>query len=370
MTTGPQMINATAPLASDVWRECLAMMRFAFASGFVVPTEVAQMLEGAGDNRAPADTEGQVNAGGLPPPASDTPAPGDLARLAVAHARLSALIAPASPRTVLMMDERRNSRGYFNFLGPVRLVRYLLVVAAACLTAFVLLAMSSDINDASGDIFESTGRTVLVNELFFLSAAGAGAAFAGLFKAQRYIATGTFDPAYESSYWVQFTLGLIAGLLLATLIPINEGPDGTTGSELGRPLLALVGGFSATVVYRILERLVQTVESLVAGDARDMLAAREQESRARAAERDTRARLSLVAPLMQLQANLQAGATPEQISQEVTRLLNVMLPVDPLTAGGAPSAADQSRVSGGSDQAGGTTSSLVSASPAVVAPSS
>jgi hypothetical protein len=37
--------------------------------------------------------------------------------------------------------------------------------------------------------------------------AGLGACFAALFLANRYIAEGTFDPKYESSYWIRFILG-------------------------------------------------------------------------------------------------------------------------------------------------------------------
>lgn len=62
--------------------------------------------------------------------------------------------------------------------------------------------------------------------------------------------------ARHSSDWVRFNLGLIAGMVLAVLVPIDTG-----SKTFERPLLALLGGFSASVVYRILQRLVDTLES-------------------------------------------------------------------------------------------------------------
>jgi hypothetical protein len=52
----------------------------------------------------------------------------------------------------------------------------------------------------------------------------------------------------------------------AALIPMGDA------GELSKPLLALLGGFSASVLYRILERLVQTVESLVRGETHEQQA--------------------------------------------------------------------------------------------------
>ena len=47
-------------------------------------------------------------------------------------------------------------------------------------------------------------------------------------------------------------------------------------STFSMATIALLGGFSADVVQRILNRLVETLESLVRGGARDLIASREQ----------------------------------------------------------------------------------------------
>ena len=44
-----------------------------------------------------------------------------------------------------------------------------------------------------------------------------------LFEANKYVVASTFDPKYESSYWIRFVLGLIAGLLLSKFVSLKTG---------------------------------------------------------------------------------------------------------------------------------------------------
>ncbi len=77
-------------------------------------------------------------------------------------------------------------------------------------------------------------------------------------------------PTFASEYWVKLALGIIAGLLLAELIPVSQVPidlangasETTTQSTMQKPLIALVGGFSASILYTILNRLTETLENL------------------------------------------------------------------------------------------------------------
>ena len=228
------------PLADHIVQACEAMVRYALASGKPVPEPVVATVQEAIDA------------------SSDGGPPRDLERLVRAHTELVHIVAPATPRTILLLSQERQSR--LAMLGPVRLVRHMLIVVIVLLVAFVLVATSPDVNYGSGDIFTSSGVPLLLNELFLLTAGGLGAAFSSLFTASRYIKAGTYDPKHESTYWLRLILGLMAGLLLPALIPMGDA------GELSKPLLALLGGFSASVLYRILERLVQTVESLVRGE--------------------------------------------------------------------------------------------------------
>ena len=214
-------------------------------------------------------------------------------------------------------------------LGPVRLVRQMLVAVLILLAAFVALSTTKYVNTTSGDILTSTGLGLLVNELFFLAAGGLGAAFSALFTAYRYIADGTYDPKYESTYWLRFILGLMAGLLLPALIPITGSSD---SEELTRPLLALLGGFSAAVLYRILERLVSAVESLVRADSRELRVARREADYARASEQAGLERIGLIGELRRLEQQARAGDQPDELADELSRVVNTLMPATRVSA--------------------------------------
>lgn len=298
-------------LCADLARSTDAMIRFALARGKPVPptlvaavSQCRAILEEGVD--APARTEA-------------------VRRLAAAHDRLAQIVAPATPEGILLLDGQR-AGGFASFLGPVRLVRSMMAAAIVCLLLFVGIGLSPEINMLSerSDLFDLSGRQALLAELFRLSAAGLGAAFAALFQANRYIVEGSFDPRYEPSYWIRFGLGLMAGLILTELVPLDPAP-GTEPARIGKPLVALLGGFSAILVYRILQRLVTTVEALVRGDAGDILAARNAAADARLAEQRVRSRFETAARLIPLQQQLLDGSPSEEVRTKLLRILDDLL---------------------------------------------
>jgi hypothetical protein len=291
------------PLEKQVLLAAEAMVRYALASGLRVPASVV-------DTVRRADTRYRYS------PDEEIP---EFDALLRAHAELVRIVAPATPRTILLVSEGRRSR--LSMLGPVRLVRQMLIAVVVLLVSFVLLAMSPDVNARSGDPLTSSGWNLLVNELFFIALGGLGAAFSALFTAYRYISDGTYDPKYESTYWLRFILGLMAGLLLPALIPIGGGTDDST---LTKPLLALLGGFSAAMLYRVLERLVTTVESLVRGDSRELRTAERQAVTARAVADVARERLAVVAEIRRLQDRVR-GDGDARISQALDQLVEALL---------------------------------------------
>lgn len=232
----PALELAEHSLVDELRENCDAMARHALASAIPVPAGVIAVAERArlGDPDV------------------------DLRQLMRAHDRLLRLVAPATPRTIRLLDDK--PAGWLSILGPVRLVRQMLVAVVILLMLFIGLASTQWVNTTSGDILSSHGWSTLVNELFFLAAGGIGAAFAALFRAYVYIAEGTYDPKFESSYWVRFILGMMAGVLLPALVPVGADANG-----ISRPVLALIGGFSAALVYTILQRLVDVVASLFQG---------------------------------------------------------------------------------------------------------
>lgn len=297
-----------------------AMVHYSLASGLRVPEKVVQAVVRA-----------RLNEDDPAPTADPDPA------LLRAHGELVRLVAPATPRTILLISEGRRTR--LSMLGPVRLVQHMLIAVLILLALFIALSMTSYVKRGGGDYENSSGLPLLANELFFLAAGGLGAAFSALFTAYRYISEGTYDPKYESSYWLRFILGLMAGLLLALLVPVSSG-EGST--PLSRPVLALLGGFSAAVLYRILERLVAGVESIVQADSRQLRVAEREASVARATTDAARDRLALVAELRRVQDRARAGSPAGEVADALDGVLESLLPTPGPDAGDgrAPEAQD------------------------------
>ena len=218
-------------LEEQIRRECEAMAKYAFASGRTVPEALVESLQTLSTQES-RETGETVEAGKRPSEADaaegkeapDTTTSTSRARaLAKIHKDLAEIVAPATPRTILLLAIESAKGGFFHFLGPVPLIRRMMLAAIIALVSFIVVSMSKDVNTVSitENVFMSSGTALLKNLLFLLSAAGLGASFAGLFQANRYVAHGTFDPQYESSYWIRFVLGLMAGIMLAELIPVD-----------------------------------------------------------------------------------------------------------------------------------------------------
>jgi hypothetical protein len=308
-------------LRDQILRECTEMVRYALSSGTRVPTALVEAVETA----------------------RTAPASSDLAALAGAHERLAKIVAPATPRAlVLFAEEDHEQKGLLRLPGPVRLVRRMALAALISVGLFIASSLSHSVTHGSGDVLDSWGWALLVNELFWLASAGVGASFAMLFQVNEFIVDRSYDPKYESSYWIKFLIGVIAGFILVALIPLDglEGEAGTASSaqSLARPTLAMLGGFSASAVYRILTRLMNTVESLFRADPREEAALREQASSARAAEDAAAARLGVASRLVELRQQIAAGAAPEDVSRLIAEMVTAMVPTEP-TASPAPAPA-------------------------------
>ena len=234
--------------------ECDAMVRYALGNGLKLPPALQQSLE---------LFENVVEEGDLSVP---------VAYLASLHGQLADVVAPATPRTIYLLHIDKSRNSWASILGPLSSIRRLVLGAAFFTMVFVLSSLSDSIShqNLSMDIYSLDGMASLEILIFLMSAAAMGGCFHALFIAHKYIEQGTYDPRFDSSYWMRIGLGIIAGLVLSQMIPIGPGPEAggdaaapvSSASVFGKPLLALLGGFSATLVYTILQRLVETVESL------------------------------------------------------------------------------------------------------------
>jgi hypothetical protein len=238
----------------QIARECDAMARYALGNGLKMPPSLMQSL----DVFESVIDRDDLSVSG--------------ATLTMLHCQLADVVTPATPRTIYLLhiDEAQNS--WLSCLGPLSTIRRLVIGAAFFTLVFVLSSISGSINhkNLASDIYSLNGLESLQVLIFLMSAAAMGGCFHALFIAHTYIGRGTYDPRFESSYWMRIGLGIIAGLVLSQMIPIGPELDSVSGeatqasaaSVFSKPLLALLGGFSATLVYTILQRLVETVESL------------------------------------------------------------------------------------------------------------
>ncbi|SHH56101.1 hypothetical protein SAMN05443575_4087 [Jatrophihabitans endophyticus] len=232
------MSDATAARALEVASmDNWLMVTYLLARGRHVPVAVALRAD---EIRSvdPADAEG-------------------VRRVLADHWLLAQAVAPATPLSLRYLGDT-DDRGLTEWGRDVPLVRRLMITAVACIAVFAATATSSVVTKGSGDIFTSSGLETAVNEVFLLSGAGIGASFAALFKANLHITAFTYEPRYAPTYWARFLLGLIAGLVLAEIIPLGD----TSSDSLSKPVLALLGGFSAELVYGVLTRIISTLGSL------------------------------------------------------------------------------------------------------------
>ncbi|HLP58691.1 MAG TPA: hypothetical protein VK186_07680 [Candidatus Deferrimicrobium sp.] len=292
-------------LNEQIVQECLAMAKHAFASGLKVPEKVVKVLEIIMPCQPGENKENKTKQ--MP----------TMKELNAIHACLSHIIEPAKPRTILLLDTEGKKKGYFKFMAPVPFIRRMVLASIISLVLFIFISLSPVINNDdpnAWNMFAQSGLTLLMKELFLLSAAALGAAFTALFKANQYIVRGTFDPKYESSYWIRFILGIIAGMILASLIPVEDYAQ----KGFGKPLLAMLGGFSANMVYQVINRLVETIGSLFKSDTAEATEANEEKLKARAAGEDIKNRFSLVSDLMNIQDQVQPDMKPEDIKKMLT----------------------------------------------------
>jgi hypothetical protein len=242
-------------------------------------------------------------------------------QLAFAHNRLVDIVAPATPRTILFLQTSAQQAGPWGFLGKVPFVRRVMYAAILFLLGFILIRISPAVNLVSpdGNAMEASGWPLLLQELFLIATAGLGASFAVLFEVNRHTLQAAFDPIYEPFYWTRFALGLIAGVMLAELVPTDTSKPIYHG--VAKPTLALLGGFSASVVYRVLVHLRHTIESLIPSEAGEELDAPQRASKGTHLKPPPQDRLNLAASLISLQQRLATNMTPEQLNREIDRIL-------------------------------------------------
>jgi hypothetical protein len=314
----PTQSGPLAPTLQDqLINESCSMVRHLVGKGMRAPAALVQ---------AAAGFEAARNAG------EST----DIAAVAALHERLAKLVAPASPSTLYLLDRAYHQPIRFGSLGPVSIVRQLVLFSICCVLAFISLSIYQLVDAApTVDLSAHAVVDALVKNIFWLAAAGVGATFAILFQINEAIAKGTFDPDDAPSYWIKVFLGVVAGFILVAMVP-TDGIESADARVLAKPTIALLGGFSAQAVYRILNRLVETLEDLFSGGQKEQAAVREQAAVARANEDAAQARLAVAGKLVQVQQQIAAGA---DVTRQVQELIRGLVPETGRDEGAAPASA-------------------------------
>ena len=228
--------NIRETLVSEI--DCMA--RFQISNGTVIGAEISEALA-------------LMEAGHRP----------DLADLIRTHQALAAL-SDITPRTIRMILEAGRGGAVSGMLGPTPAVRRLTLATLFFAIAFFVTSLSGEINveTMNSSIYELDGAKLAIKLLLIISSAGLGAGFAVLFDVWRDLKQYRFDPISESANWMQLGLGVIAGLVLSEIVSSERVLSGASaaGDEsmmlISGPLLALVGGFSATILHLVLKNLV------------------------------------------------------------------------------------------------------------------
>ena len=270
--TGPAAVKFEVKLLD----ECGAMLRYASTRGMEIPPRAAYTVRELDNKRIEQGKKW-------------SPKPQDAADLAAAHGHLSRLVDPATPKSITLVNEQSPHSRWVALFGAVLVVRVMMVLAIVSLLAFLVLLPIVGDDPADAIASPSWGRGLL-GALYIVLAAGLGVLFSQLFLINRQISRGRYDPSEDAAQITTIVLGLIAGVILAMLLPdVLNTSD--AAANFSPPLLALLGGFSAPAVYGVVSRLVDAVGTLVGGDPRDQTAAEVQEAVTRvklASEQDRR----------------------------------------------------------------------------------
>jgi hypothetical protein len=252
----PKTAEPAAPrLPAVLAQECEAMAGYATTWGKHIPAELGGRV-----SRALLESPGGAQG---------------LAELIDVHGLLTELVAPAHPNTILLMASEARVHPFLHALGPVRLVRQLLLFATLCLAMVCGLSglkiIHSDI--LAKNWLQLEGWAALAVNLFLLSTASLGAAFANLSIVNRYIAHGNYDQKYESTYWIRVMLGMMSALILGQILfdtiykpSPDRGEESLEMVALGRITIAFLGGYSAAQVQALLDNLSAAMGALSRGN--------------------------------------------------------------------------------------------------------
>lgn len=315
----------TVRLKEDLLQECRVMISFAFSNGKSVdPSQIAVLHK----------ENSQITGAELLP----------------VYNYLVNLVKPATPGTLILFEQNRQSNKRFKFLGPLPIVRQFMLLCIFSLLALILVSLSPHVNTHTIQLsmLQGQGFDQVERLAFLLACASVGASFYALFKMNSYINQGTFNMKYSATYWSRFVLGLVAGVLLSELFVVFINPDVSSqeiaeqdgldeGSMLNsanyllKPILAILGGFSASLVYRILNRLIEAVESIFKGSSSEAISQMRQKLAMEGQENENRIKNMTAQHVLGLKSDLLGSGADQETLDKVDNTLGHLMTTIPVT---------------------------------------
>jgi hypothetical protein len=335
-----ELVNCHLTLQDQLFRQTAAMFKYCNNAGIAVSdsqfNEFSKIFQQwikrrENQNYGPAvssSNEEKAKQDALPPAdqQENNRSNIDLAQIIVIHNDLAGKVGPATPGAILLIESELKKasrwRFYFGlrFLGPVRIVRAMMGVSIIMLLLFLGISLFQEINldNLALGLYDLHGKVLAYNLLFLLASAGIGASFAALFELRSYITSRTYDTVYATDYWIRFILGLVSGLILAELVPVQDMIESKSYiGDMAKPVLAMLGGFSVQAVYRILQRIVQTLETLVQGREVQDETEVKNKVKTEAKKQNLKTRTDFLSQLAQIQKVISRGDDTDKIKAAV-----------------------------------------------------
>jgi hypothetical protein len=223
-------------------------------------------------------------------------------KLSKIYSKLTEIVAPASP---LSIEFTKPSVGFF-FKGKktIPIIRMMWLMSLFFLAGLIV----SRLEILPADV-------ALPVSLFFAS--GLGAYFFSLYTANRYVVTRTFDPKYVTFYYNRIIIGILSGYILANIIDVKTllNISENVFTQFSPYVIAILGGFSADAVMKILNRIVAMLVTMVEGDAKEMLKGREEELKIKFSAELQKLRLNYSKELLPVLSELEGKADDATIEK-------------------------------------------------------
>ncbi len=160
--------------------------------------------------------------------------------------------------------------------------------------------------------------------IMLFAAACLGSAFYGLSTAHRFVVERTFDPKYHQAYMIRFVLGMTSGTILGFFGRDFIDTTSALREQLGASVFALVGGYAAEAVSQILQRLAETLVTIVRGGNAEALKAKQDEMKADAKQTEIQLKAQATESLLKAKEQAMTVGAPQLVLDQLQKTIDSM----------------------------------------------